>query len=332
MKKHYLHLMRKEDVIDMYRIGKWEQVALSSKKGFDGKLDDNNTIGLVKEMFGKAAPFEYSNEYYLVHVYSQKKSSFEIKDVCDIIPMDKESYNMGLHLSPEIRLSKPIFEECYHEFQINCEIKNAIEGIMKVLDIFNIKNKVYQRFCGDVDEDKLMPLMSDIYCDRPISGDRSLWYYLLRYTRHHSYPNDTRGYFLDAVHAFFNYEKKKEMDCSVSESCIGKDILSQDSNVKYMELVGVVEANEQFFNRCEAAEKDYYRISPLFLKLKSLFADGIKPDNPSCAKHIDDFVNATNMYGESVMVKALCLLGILLGRGNTYQYSYLKQKHPILKV
>lgn len=39
-----------------------------------------------------------------------------------------------------------------------------------------------------------------------------------------------------------------------------------------------------------------------------------------------------DMYGESVMVKALCLLGILLGRENTYQYSYLKQKHPILKV
>ena len=61
MKKHYLHLMRKEDIIDMYRFGKWQQVALSST-GFNGKLDDKNTIALVKKIFDKAAPFEYSNE------------------------------------------------------------------------------------------------------------------------------------------------------------------------------------------------------------------------------------------------------------------------------
>ena len=135
MKKHYLHLMRKEDIIDMYRFGKWQQVALSST-GFNGKLDDKNTLAIVKEMFHKAAPFEYSNEYYFVHVFSPKKGSFEIKDVEDIIPMDSESYGMGFKLSPEIRLSEAFFEDCYHEFQINCEIRNSVEGINNIFNIF----------------------------------------------------------------------------------------------------------------------------------------------------------------------------------------------------
>ena len=330
MKKHYLHLMRKEDIIDMYRFGKWQQVALSST-GFDGKLDDKNTIALVKKMFDKAAPFEYSNEYYFVHVFSQKKGSFEIKDVEDIIPMDSESYGMGLKLSPEIRLSEAFFEDCYHEFQINCEIRNSVEGIKNIFNIFNITRQKYTKVCGIIDENNLRSLLSDIYYDCPISEDKSLWYYLSRYYRHNSYPNDTRGDFLDAIHAFFNYEKKREMDYSVSESVIGKEIISQNSNIKYYELIKVIESNEKFFNHCEGVEKDYCRVAPLFLKLKRVFYDGIKPDKTYCGMEIEKFIKSTGNYNQNDFIRALYLLGIVLGRNNTYQYLYFKQGHPILK-
>ncbi len=326
MDNQYLLLLRKDDIIDLYRYGNWKAMCPSIK--FDGTVESlANNKNLMKKLFKQANPFGYSMDYFLIHTKSPKVSPIEVDDIVDIFALDKESYKIGLSLSPEIRLSEPIFEQSYVDFQIENEITNSINGIDNVLSIFDINKP--KSFLKKPD---LEIIIRDSFLDAPIEGNKCIWYYLLRYGRHHSYPNDNRGYALDALHALFNFQKKKDMDIPVTQSNLGKDIIALEPSISYNNILIEIEKRKDFLKQCEKIQKGYYKIAPLFLTLKDVFAEGIHDDRKYFGRILTDFIKVMkDNYNNDDLAKALYLLGIVLGRENTYQYIYKRSNLFILK-
>lgn len=326
MNNHYLLLLRKDDMIDLYRYGRWNVYSPSIK--FNGSVSDlAKDKKLLEKLFKQANPFGYSIEYFLVHVQCPKVASIEVDDVLGVYPLDRDSSRIGLSLSPEIKLGEAMFEDSYVDFQISNEILDARKGIDNIFSIFDMEQP--KPFVKKTDFEKII---HDFYLDAPIEGKESLWYYLLRYDRHQSYPKDNRGFALDAVHAFFNYEKKMDMDVSVANSKIGRLIIAQDPSISYKSIMSLIETQKDFIKRCEKVYKGYYRIGPLFLTLKKAFYDGIHEESLYFGMDIDTFIKVMkDNYNSEDLSKTLYLLGIVLGRENTYQYIYQKNKIPILK-
>ena len=326
MDSHFLILLRKDDIIDFYKYGRWNALCPNIK--FDGDIDVlSQNSKLMEKLFKQSNPFDYSMEYFLVHILCPKLSSCEVDDIQDIFPLDGESYKMGLALSPEVRLSKPLFEKSYIEFQIRNEIIDAKKGVEHVFSIFELEcpKSIFKK-------GELEAIIRDSLLENPIKGEQSILYYLLRYERHQSYPKDNRGFFLDAIHAFYDFEKKTDMDISVVQSKIGHIIAEQEPKVRYKEILSIVELQKDFLKHCEKAKKGYYRFAPLFLMLKSTFIDGIRDDVTYCNLELSQFVKAMkDGYDNKDLTKALYLLGVALGREYTYQHVYKMKRIPILK-
>lgn len=326
MDNHYLILLRKDDIIDFFRYGKWKVFSPSIK--FDEPVEQlPHNKKLMDKLFKQANPFGYSIEYFLVHLRCPKISQIEIDDIIDIFPLDKDSKRIGLSLSPEIRLGEPIFEDSYTNFQIANEIEDAKKGIDNIFAIFGLLPP--KKFINKSDLEKIV---RDSYINAPIDGKNCIWYYLLRYDRHQSYPKDNRGFALDAIHAFLNYEKCKDMDVSIIYSKIGGIIMNQETTINYMNIISLIEKQKEFLKRCEKAYKGYYRIAPLFLTLKNALLAGVRNENKYFGMDLPTFVRVMkDKYDNEDLAKALYLIGIVLGRENTYQYIYKKNKPEILK-
>lgn len=326
MNNHFLLLLRKDDIIDLFKYGRWKSMCPSIK--FEGTIEDvSSNKKLMNKFFKQANPFEYSMDYFIVHVICPKVASFEVDDIVDIFALDADSYKIGLSLSPEIKLSEPIFKEYYSDFQIANEINDAQKGVDNIFSVFNMPQPK-----SFVKKKELESMLKDSFLGLPVGGDNSIWYYLLRYERHQSYPKDNRGFALDAIHAFLNYEKKTYVDTSVIQSKVGKVVFEQKPDISYNNILSIIEKQDAFYKQCEKAQKGYYKIAPLFLTLKEVFVDGLREDKTYYGRDLADFIKVLiDKYDNAVLSKALFLLGVVLGREYTYQYIYKKNKLQILK-
>ncbi len=326
MNDHFLLLLRKDDIIDIFKYGRWKTQCPSIK--FSGTIEEvSSNKKLMDKLFKQSNPFDYSLDYFILHVISPTASSFEVDDIVDIYALDSDSFKIGLSLSPEIRLSEPIFKEYYLDFQIANEIIDAQKGVDNIFAIFDLPHpKTF------IKKKELETVIKDSFLGLSPQGNNSIWYYLLRYERHQSYPKDNRGFALDAIHALLNYERKSYVDISLTRSGVGKLIFEQSPDIKYSEILTIIESQSKFLKHCEKVQKGFYKIAPLYLTLKYIFADGIRDEKPYFGSKLDVFIERLKeKYDNEVLRKALYLLGIVLGRENTYQYVYKKNKLQILK-
>jgi len=63
-----------------------------------------------------------------------------ITDLVKIIPLDEDSYRMGLSLVPEVNIEKPMFSAIYGEYLVSAAIQNAAKGVENISSIFGISD------------------------------------------------------------------------------------------------------------------------------------------------------------------------------------------------
>jgi len=334
--KNYILLLRKDDIVDLFKFGTWN--AYCPRVEFDGdiaKLGENEKA--CESLFKNANPFDYSIEYYMLHVAtaSRKVSVFTIEEVKGIYALDEQSKTIGIELSPEVNINPPIWPNAFMNFQVNSGIDNSLLGISNVADLFGIplmrRKKVF------VDKDVIKEVVEEaVKGTRPSGqplGNRSIWVYLLRYERHHNYPNDMRGFFIDSVHVYNNFVRGEELDAPMHEkSTTGKQLISMPYNTRYTELLSSISLGNEYVTKSDKIYKNYYAIAPLFLMLKDTFKNGIQLDEQYAGYSFDQYIEKIkNSAYEKVIKECLYLLGISLGWQGTYQSCYLKNNLPILK-
>ena len=326
---NYILLLKKSDIIDLFKYGYLNVYCPSVS--FDGNID---TLSADKKkadsIFKNANPFEYSIEYYLLHIRTNKKlaKKFSINDVIHVFALDEDSLRVGLNFNPPIKLEKPIWKEAYEKFQVGLMIHSATEGVNNVFEAFNTTFGVKRR--GFITNKDIQKVFSLAYCgNRPV-GKLSIWTYLLMYERHHNYPHDTRGFFLDALHAFANFKAQKEIDASVTQSKLGSQIMQLREDAAFMEILKIVDGNKDVAP-ANKVFKGYFCIAALFLKLKMDFENGLEYGKRYYGKPIPELYYSLKAFGEDNLKLALYLLGLTLGWENTYQYIYQSRELAVLK-
>ena len=338
MEYNYIFLVRKDDVIDFIKYGRL--FPNCSYVDFSGDVEAlRQDEKLAKKLFDTANEFEYSIEYYLLHICVAKKLSkskpiaVEIQNLKGIYALNQEAYNVGLSLNPPVQLNAPIWpEKVYDDFQLTIAKNSSLRGITNIGAIFGVEFTKMNR--GFIKKNELLQIVEDAYKGVRPSGEKSIWVYLCQYERHHSYPKDTRGFFLDALHAIINYQKKGEIDEPAYNQGLGQDIMSQVPNIKYDELLKVVEGHPKFVKYTEKLFKGLYRIAPLYMLLKATFEDGLDNSKTYFGTSLEKFIgilNNKNFYNRDDLKHALYLIGFQLGWSETYQYYYEVEKFSFLK-
>lgn len=336
---HYMLLLRKDDVIDIFKYGRlFVYCPLNSFNGDISTIINNKKF--ANSIFDKANSFDYSIEYYHVHVKSSlasiKGKEIFIEDLLDIFAIDENAYKIGLPLSPAINIKKPIWKDAYNEFQVKKALQDADKGVDNVCRIFGIQEimKSYKPR-GFITKSIKEEVIWDIVLDRPMEGKHSIWYYLLRYERHQNYPKDIRGYFLDMIHTYYNFMKKTNIDKPMFENKFGSQILKLPETTKYNELVN--EPPFETYRYIDQVNKDvkyklFHKVATLFFILQHYFEEGFVEGNAYSNLTLQDFVSSlTKNYNADDLLPALYLIGIKLGREMTYKYMYVHNNLPILK-
>lgn len=339
-KNNYILLFRKDDLIDLYKFGKLN--AYCASVSFNGDIDTlNKDKKKAKDLFKQANPFDYSLEYYILHVATDKKLTaakreISVYDVVGVYAIDQNAYGFGLQLSPEVTLNPPIpaLEKEYYEFQIGIALKDAEIGIENVGQVFRRDMKAIGSQKGFITKGIKEEVIRDAFDGAPVRGKHSIWYYLLRYERHQNYPKDIRGYYLDTLHVYKNFQEGKYFDAPTTKSKLGAKIMTDfGENAKLVDLDNFIDFQHPFVDSLDKEFNGFHSIAPLYLLLKDTFKEGLMDGPEYYGKYISEFVESLGdsmKYNQRNLNFALYLLGFSLGRELTYKFSYLFNQLPIL--
>jgi len=172
----YISLIRKSELINFYKYG-WMFPYFPSVKVEFGieELPSHPEIGM--SLLNMSNPLDYSIEgFILLHTTENvldETHPIRINQVEAVYALDIEAYNIGFHLSPEIKLSEPLWENVYSDFCVQMGLKDANIGVENIFKIFGIDPLKKPPFKIEMNE-----VLSNIYSGIAPCGKRSIWYYL----------------------------------------------------------------------------------------------------------------------------------------------------------
>ena len=218
---------------------------------------------------------------------------------------------------------------------MNIEKTDSDRGIDNIEKIFDVSfTKMPKGFLKRSKKEKEhYGIIEDSYYNIELSGQESIWKYLCRYERHQNYPNDNRGFFLDAIHVVYNYQKNEVLDSSMAEVPIGKHVLEMPKDITYKKLVSIMEEHSNFIKFTDKLFKGFYRVAPLYMILKSVFKDGLDTERLYYGMTLDKFIETLktpSYYNQDDLNIALYLIGFQLGWKGTYQCLYKKEKSSFI--
>lgn len=340
--RNYIVLVRKDELIDLFKFG--QLFTPCNFAEFDGDIERlRQDADKAQEVFKKVNDFEFSVEYYFLHLLRDRTLSdrgkdgykFSIEEVQGIYALDSESWKMGLMLTPPVVVNHPIWEDFYKGIEVKRAINDALIGIRNVEKVFNVNFSKLSRdknFIAHKEDNIKEIVIRDAMLNIPVQDDNSIWYYLLRYERHQNYPKDNRGFFLDALHVFANYSKKTTLDASLIKHPLGALAMTLPESVRYKELLGYVASDTKSLPTINGVYNGFLNVATLFMILKDMFEQGLMEGPAYKGMELPTMVDALkNNYDEATLIRALYLLGFVLGREMTYKYTYTFDKLPFLK-
>ena len=327
-KYNHLALVRRDEVVELFKNG---VLYPASSIQFTGHIETlPQKAKDVAKLFDKIPSIEYSINYFLLYAETEKKQTLfsqglKIQDLVSIIPLDEESYRMGLSLVPPVHLSAPIFKSNFRDYQEKAAFENAKRGVFNIGEIFGFEDlmKSVKKFT----EKKSIPALVSLILDE--TGTRqpeTIWEYLICYTRNQTYPNDIRGAFLDTMSVVNNYNKGYVDFRDQKHTSTGR-IIVEHGDPKYRNLIECMGASANFIKVADKAYKDFWKIAPLYFVLINIQSDCSEDGTVVNGKPIQSFVDSVvNNYEEAYLKPALLMVGITLGQTSTYKMFYAIEK------
>lgn len=320
-----LVLVRREEMVDLFKQG---TIYPNNPIKVVGSLDAlAKKPKDVLKVFAKVPAIEYSIHYFLLFVNTTSSSlskGLKIDEVKAIIPLDEESERMGLQLMPPIRLEKPIFADVYRLYQAQSAEAIAAKGVANMEAIFGIED--LWKSIKKLTRKQLPGLVAMITDDDGKLHPKTIWEHLLCYNRMQTYPNGTRGAFLDTMSVLQNFRSGKVDIKDQTTTSTGCAILNA-ANPKYATLIEVYAQSEKFIQAADKAYKDFWKIAPLYFILLDFFSHASEDGTMVNGIPVSEFVvSVRNYYDESLLKPALLMLGITLGQGSTYKLLYASKR------
>jgi len=318
----YLSIIRKSDFIDLFKYG---HLFIHHSLPFFGKLNEHNDDkNLFDFLTSKMNLFEYSFEYLVMHFQTEenKDSTFEVqmRDVLGIYAFNSEAKKeMSISLDPRIQIHVSPWSKWFDELQKKLFINQSMRGIDNLWEVFGLNEKDKVECRNIIKDDIISEVFRQLYAYERPTGEQSLWTYLLRYERHSVYPRDMKGFFCDFIHVVCNWTSKREQHGDIVENT---NVYQHLKGPKFGDFEKVVLDSPLNQLTNEATGCTFCVVAPLFLYLKSIFADGVDLTMNYNGVLGNKIVDATKENYKFNFALVTYLLGITLGFDKTYDAYY----------
>jgi len=309
-----------------YRYG-YTHIPASQAIKFDGKIT-NETKKEIVELFNFVSPFEYDEEYLILHLEIEEKDIasnifFEIQNLISVYPLSKQAkISIESKIDTRIELEQPIFETVLSDIENNihkAEIKKAIDALWLICKLEGGKEELL----AAIEIENIFQGMEFRKSGTKATKikDANYWSYLLAYDRFDFFPNTTLGYFYDAGQVFAFSKNHPTFEGSGLHKFL-QSINTDNENIKLKEIIASIEKEESvkgYISQATDKNLKQYLVAPIYLMLKDELRNAEDVSQTKLVKYIDHLIE----FGDSFKA-AVILLGAFFGYKKFYDNYYDK--------
>ena len=323
---NYLALIRRSDFTDLFKYGSvflnQLLVIQVSKDSLQKRYNDSQ----LAILFQNANSFESSFTYLVIEfestVFSKDFPSVDIEELTHVFPLDIEAKKeFETSFDTHIRIEEPIWKDAYAQIQRIRTKRDCQKGADNVIRLFGFSESA--GFCKEIIEEAIFDeVVSEVYANKRPFGELPVWVYLLRYERHSFFPQETVGFFMDAVYVICNYLSQQEVyEDEVINTAVFRFLeqLPRDNKMKdVFSALNNSETAKPFLQMVKKIDNrvDFLGVAVLYLILRHRYSDGLRYEKDLVARFV------SNETASKSFILASYLVGIVLGHDKTYEALY----------
>lgn len=213
--KQFLNIILRNQFNLFYRFG-YTFIPKSQLVEFGGNINAETKENLVKQ-FLTVTPFEYDEEYLVLHLEKTISSEielviFEIQDIVAVYPLSQQAKtSIESKIDQRIQLEQPIFETVLPAIETaieNKEVENAISALWTICKIEDSLEKYIANIGIERIFDGLEYRRKGTKANRIQNGN--YWEYLVAYDYYQYFPEGTIRYFYQLGEVFSYYKGKSD--------------------------------------------------------------------------------------------------------------------------
>lgn len=275
MMKRFLSIVLRNQFNLFYRFG-YTFIPKSQLVEFDGNINDETQENII-EQFKTVTPFEYDEEYLILHLEKSPNNEsefvqFEINDIVSVYPLSQQAKtSIESKIDQRIRLEKPVFETILPTIETEIENKEVEKAISALWTICKIEDPL-EKYVANIGLENIFNGLefrkNGTKADKIQNGN--YWEYLIAYDRFDYFPNSTLGYFYDAGQVFAFSKGLSTFEGSGIHGFLEK-LNIENPTIKLPEIINCLETEEKlkgYVTQTTVGELKQYIIAPLYLMLR----------------------------------------------------------------
>ena len=322
--KQFLSIVLRNQFNLFYRFG-YTFIPKSQLVEFDGNIN-NETQQNIIELFKKVTPFEYDEEYLILHLEKETTNEsdcvqFEIQDIVSVYPLSQQAKtSIEAKIDQRIRLENPIFETILPAIETEIEKKEIEKGISALWEICKIESPLEKYIANIGLENIFKGLEHRKHATKANSiQNGNYWEYLIAYERYDYFPNSILGYFYDAGQVFAYSKGHTTFEGSQLHAFLQK-LNSEKPEAKLPKIIEFLETEEQlkgYVTQTTTSDIKKYIVSPIYLMLR----DEIRKSDDIAQTKLFMNLDYLKTFNDSFNY-AVILLGAFFGFRKFYDIYY----------
>lgn len=320
----FLAIINRYEFAQFYRFG-YMYISTSELLPFT-EISSNETKSNLVAHFKNTTPFEYDEEYLIIHLCQEIENQiiiqkFLITDLKSIYPLSRQAkQSIQERIDTRIKLDEPIFENLLPDIISNIqnnEINMAISALWTIFELDGstetIKHKIgVEHIYKGIEYRKAGVKEFQ-------TQNANIWSILIAYDRYEPFVKSTLGYFFDAgqvfaysKNAYFEKSKLYTLLKSIKEDSNTQIIISELTNSEH---------SKPYISNTNFDGLKYHIIAPLYLMLKDDFRNCVDlKQSKFFSKSNLDYLKS---FGDEFKA-AVILLGSFFGYKKIYDLYYDK--------
>lgn len=322
--KQFLSIVLRNQFNLFYRFG-YTFIPKSQLVEFDGNIN-NETQQNIIEQFKKVTPFEYDEEYLILHLEKETTNEsdclqFEIQDIVSVYPLSQQAKtSIEAKIDQRIRLENPIFETILPAIEREIENKEVEKAISALWKICKIESPLEKYIANIGLENIFKGLEHRKHATKANSiQNGNYWEYLIAYERYDYFPNSMLGYFYDAGQVFAYSKGLPTFEGSRIHTFLEK-LNSEKPKAKLPEIIKFLETEEQlkgYVTQTATSDIKKYIVTPLYLMLRDEIRKSDDIAQTKLFKNLDYLKTFNDSFNYAVI-----LLGAFFGFRKFYDIYY----------
>lgn len=322
--KQFLSIILRNQFNLFYRFGH-TFIPKSQLVEFDGNIN-NETQGSIIKQFQTVTPFEYDEEYLILHLEKETSNEsdfiqFEIQDIVAVYPLSQQAKaSIESKIDQRIRLEKPIFETLLPLIETEIEKKEVEKAISALWKICKIGSPL-EKYIANIGIENIFNGLEfrkhGTKANKIQNGN--YWEYLIAYDRFDYFPNSTLGYFYDAGQVFAFGKGLPTFEGSGIHQFLEK-LNSANPTAKLPDIIKFLETEEQlkgYVSQTTTSDIKQYIVAPLYLMLRDEIRKSDEITQTKLFKNLDYLKKFDDSFNYAVI-----LLGAFFGFRKFYDNYY----------